>query len=100
MRESHVILGQLAEVQENAESANASAGDPTSACLNEPSLSQTSSTTLPSEGQYTPGSDSDSDQLKMDASTIITQGALRQITENNLTTDQPIVQCVQSVLPI
>ena len=58
--------------------------------------SQTTSTaTLCSHPQLTPDSQ-ESQQLIMDAAeSMLTKGALVQITQDNLQTEEPIVQCVQ-----
>ena len=68
--------------------------------LTPPLSRRSSSATLPSEeGQLTPNS-LDSELNKMaDASSALTRGALREITEGALATEQPVVQCLQSVLP-
>ena len=57
-------------------------------------LSSTSTSTLSSERQLTPDSE-ESDPINM--ADVITVGALRGITDNNLTVEQPVLQCVQLV---
>lgn len=57
--------------------------------------SQASSATLHSNSRFTPDSEEDH-QLIMDAAEkMLTKGALLQISEGDLRTEEPILQCVQ-----
>ena len=57
--------------------------------------SQTSSSSSHTAGELTPDSQESEVNKMADAFNVLNQGCLRQITENNLTVEQPIVQCVQ-----
>ena len=90
MVSSHVLSGNFRESLANAFEEGASQAKLA------PLSRRSSSATLPSEdGQLTPDS-LDSDLIKMaDATNALTRGALREITEGSLATEQPIVQCLQ-----
>lgn len=70
-----------------ASQANAPRGE-------EEASSPASTNTLRSETELTPESQ-ESDTIDMDASDVLTKGALRQITDNTLGIDNPVVQCLQ-----
>ena len=87
-----VYLGKLSE---NASASRVSSHSSSIASNKTASPETTSTSTTSSQGTLTPDSQH-SQHLKMaDATNVITQGCLRQITENTLTAEQPIVQCVQ-----